>query len=217
MRAPLVSLAVVLVVFTSAADVTAKELKGDGPTSIAAGFGSVWIGFGSGDIVRLDASSGRRQARFTGTGFVHGVAAAAGAIWVVGAAVTRVDPVTGGIRDVPGSAASDPIELAAAAGDLWAVDAGSNEILRVDPGGPKIAPRIRVPGRAWGVAAAGSEVLVLSVPHGGPVTGRPEAGSCSDSIHGASVSRRHAPASTVTPVWPSVSAPSGRLTPAVAR
>jgi hypothetical protein len=171
MRALFVAIAVVLVVFTSAAGVTAKELKGDGPTSIAAGFGSVWIGFGSGDIVRLDASSGRRRARFTGMGFVHGVAAAAGAIWVVGATVTRVDPVTGSKRDVPGLAGADPVEFAAGAGNVWVVDAGSDEILRVDPGRLKIAARVRVPGRAWGVAAEDTEILVLSVPHSGPVTG----------------------------------------------
>ena len=64
----------------SAADVKAKEAKGEGPTAIAAAFGSVWIGFGTRDIVRLDASSGRKQTRFAGTGFVHGVAAAAGAL-----------------------------------------------------------------------------------------------------------------------------------------
>jgi hypothetical protein len=170
MRALLLPIAVVLVVLTSAADVTAKELKGDGPTSIAAGFGSVWIGFGSGGIVRLDDSSGRRQSRFTGTGFVHSVAAAAGAIWVIGASVTRLDPVTGSTRDVPGST-SDPVEVAAGAGNVWVVDAGSDEILRVDPGRLKIAARVRVPGRAWGVAAEGTEILVLSVPHSGPVTG----------------------------------------------
>lgn len=34
-----------LFIGTCTADVTAKGLKGDGPTSIAAGFGSVWILF----------------------------------------------------------------------------------------------------------------------------------------------------------------------------
>ena len=162
---------VVLVVGTWTADVAAKGLKGDGPTSIAAGLGSVWIGFGSGDIVRLDASSANPQARIRGTAYVHGIAAASGAIWVVAGGVTRVDPVTGGTRDVRGLAQVDLVEIAGGAGALWVADGRSNEILRIDPRSVKITLRTRVPGRAWGVAAGTHEVLVLSVPHRGPVTG----------------------------------------------
>ena len=74
---------VALVVVTCTADITAKGLKGDGPTSIAVGFGSVWVGFGSGVIVRFDGSSGNAQASIGGVAYVHGIAAASGAIWVV--------------------------------------------------------------------------------------------------------------------------------------
>lgn len=162
---------VVLVVATCTADVTAKGLKGDGPTSIAVGFGSVWIGFGSGDIVRFDASSGNAQARIRGTAYVHGLAAASGAIWVVAGGVTRVDPVTGVTRDVRGLADADLVEIAGGAGALWIVDGSSNELLRIDAHRVKVTARIRVPGRAWGVAAGTHEILVFSVPHRGPVTG----------------------------------------------
>ena len=51
------------------------------------------------------------------------------------------------------------------------MDGGSNEILRIDPRRVKVTARVRVPGRAWGVAAGTQEILVLSVPHRGPVTG----------------------------------------------
>lgn len=162
---------VVLVVATCTAEVAAKELKGDGPTSIAVGFGSVWIGFGSGHIVRFDASSGNAQASIRGAAYVHGIAAASGAIWVVAGGVTRVDPVAGVTRDVRGLADADLVEIAGGARALWVVDGGSNEILRIDPRLVKITARIRVPGRAWGVAAGTHEILVLSVPHRGPVTG----------------------------------------------
>lgn len=162
---------VVLVVATCTADATAKGLKGDGPTSITAGLGSVWIGLGSGDIVRFDASSGNTQARIRGTAYVHGIAVAWGALWVVAGGVARVDPITGVTRDVRGLADADLVELAGGAGALWVVDGRSNEILRIDPRRVKITARIRVPGRAWSVAAGTYEILVLSVPHGGPVTG----------------------------------------------
>lgn len=171
MRVLLAVIAVVLVVAMSSADVPAKGLKGEGPTSIAAGFGSVWIGFGSGDVVRFDPSSGRKQARFRGTGFVHGVAAMSGGIWVLAGGVIRVDPVARTTRDVPGLAEAELVEIAAGAGAVWVVDGSSNEVLRIDPRHLKVAARTRVPGRAWGVAAGRRQVLVLSVPHRGPVTG----------------------------------------------
>jgi hypothetical protein len=162
---------VVLVVATCTADVAAKGLKGDGPTSIAAGFGSVWIGFGSGDIVRFDASSGNPQASISGIAYVHAITVAFGAIWVVAGGVARVDPATGVTRNVRGLADADLVEVAGGAGALWVVDGGSNEILRIDPRRVKVTARIRVPGRAWGVAAGTHQILVLSVPHRGPVTG----------------------------------------------
>jgi streptogramin lyase len=161
----------VFVLAACAADVAAKELKGDGPTSIAAAFGSVWIGFGSGDVVRLDDRSSRVQARFQGVSFVHGVVAGSGGIWVVRGGVTRIDPGTGAVRDVPHVAGMGLFQIAAGAHAVWAVDGGSNEILRIDQRHVKVAARIRVPGRAWGIAAGTRQILVLSVPHGGPVTG----------------------------------------------
>ena len=56
-----------------------------GPTTIAVGFGSVWVGLGSGEVVRLDARTGRETARLKGgpTGFVHGLAVGHGALWVL--------------------------------------------------------------------------------------------------------------------------------------
>jgi streptogramin lyase len=114
---------------------------------------------------------GNEQASIKGTAYVHGIAAASGAIWVVAGGVRRVDPITGVTRDVRGLADADLVELAGGAGALWVVDGGSNEILRIDPRRGRITARIRVPGRAWGVTAGTHEILVLSVPHRRPVTG----------------------------------------------
>lgn len=61
--------------------------------------------------------------------------------------------------------------IRAGSGALWIPDDGSNEVVRIDPKRVRPAARIRVPGRAWGVAAGQRNVIVVSVPTAGPVTG----------------------------------------------
>jgi DNA-binding beta-propeller fold protein YncE len=158
---------------TGVAESSARVLKGEGPTSLAAGFGSVWVGMGGGDVVRIDAQSGRVRARLHGqaTGFVHGLVVAYGAVWVVRGEVLRIDPQGYVARTVPGAGSATAFSIRAGAGALWVADDGSNEILRIDPERARLVARVPVPGRAWGVAAGPGAVVVLSVPRRGPVTG----------------------------------------------
>jgi hypothetical protein len=68
----------------------------------------------------------------------------------------------------PGGGASLPDAHTAHSGG---VDISGASARVIDPRRVKVTARMRVPGRAWGVAAGTHEILVLSVPHGGPVTG----------------------------------------------
>lgn len=148
--------------------------KGEGPTSIAAGFGSLWVGMGNGEVLRFDAESGRLRGRLKSgpTGFVHGLAVGYGAVWVLRDRVTRVDPRHNVARDIPRTGSTTAFGIAApGAGSVWVADDGSDEILRIDPERGKLIARIRVPGRAWGVAAGPRNVVVVSVPTEGPVSG----------------------------------------------
>jgi hypothetical protein len=140
--------------------------KGFGPTSIAAGFGWVWVGMGNGDVLRIDAtSSAGVRRRDGGSGaFVHGLAASHGVLWVLRDRVTRVEPRHHSARDVAGTASATAFSIAAGAGEIWVADDGSNEILRIDPQRARLEARIRVPGRAWGVAAGPGNVIVVSAP-----------------------------------------------------
>jgi streptogramin lyase len=144
-----------------------------GPTTIAVGFGSVWVGLGSGEVVRLDAGTGRETARLKGglTEFVHGLAVGHGALWVLRGRLTRIDPRTGTVRDVRGIGSATAFTIAVGTGAVWVADDGANSIVRVDPRRARRATVIRVPGRAFGLAARGRQVLVVSVPGSGPVTG----------------------------------------------
>jgi streptogramin lyase len=168
-----VLLLAVFIVAASAGNGASKPDKGVGPTSIAAGYGSVWIGMGNGDVIRLDSRSGQVQARLRGvpTSFVHGVAAAYGAVWALRGSLTRIDPRSNRAKVVRGVGSATAFALRAGARSLWIADDGSNKILRIDPARERVAARVRVPGRAWGVAAGPKDVVVLSVPGPGPVTG----------------------------------------------
>jgi hypothetical protein len=147
--------------------------KGEGPTSFAAGFGSVWVGMGNGDVLRFDAQSGGRQARLRGgpAGFVHALAVGYGAVWVVRDRVVRIDPGHRLTVGIPGTKFGTAFAIAAGAGSVWVADDGANDILRIAPKRAKLIARVDVPGRAWGVAAGRQNVIVIAVPTNGPVNG----------------------------------------------
>jgi len=128
---------------------------------------------GNGAVLRFDADSGREEARLKSgpTGFVHGLAVGYGAIWVVRDRVTRIDARRNTTRDVSGTGSPSAFAIAAGAGSVWVADDGSNEILRIAPERARLVRRVRVPGRAWGVAAGPRNVIVVSVPTEGPVSG----------------------------------------------
>ena len=159
-----------VVLAAGAGDVAAK---GEGPTSFAAGFGSVWVGMGNGDVLRFDAQTGRRQARLRSgpSGFVHALAVGYGALWVVRDRVARIDPGHRLILEIPGTESGTAFAIAVGAGSVWVADDGANEILRIAPKRAKLIARVDVPGRAWGVAAGRESVIVMSVPTNGPVSG----------------------------------------------
>jgi streptogramin lyase len=147
--------------------------KGEGPTSLAAGFGSLWVGMGNGDVLRFDAESGRREARLKSepTGFVHGLVVGYDAVWLVRDRVTRVEPRHNATRDIPKTGSATAFGIAAGAGSVWVADDGANEILRIEPDRVRVLAHIRIPGRARGVAAGPGNVIVVSVPTEGPVSG----------------------------------------------
>jgi len=159
--------------FLGAVDGSARGVKGDGPTSFAVAFGSLWVGMGNGHVVRIDPRSGREQARLRGhpTSFVHGIVAAYGAVWAARGRVVRIDPHANVVREVRRVGSATLFTIQAGAGAIWVPDDGANEILRIDPKRVRLAARISVPGRAWGVAAGAHGVVVVSVPTHDSVAG----------------------------------------------
>jgi hypothetical protein len=95
-----------------------------------------------------------------------------GAVWVVWDGVTRIDPGRDVTVDIRGTASGAAFAIAAGAGSVWVADDRANEILRIAPRRARLIARVRVPGRAWGVAAGRENVIVVSVPTGGRLVAR---------------------------------------------
>jgi hypothetical protein len=144
-----------------------------GPVAITAGYGSVWVGLGTGEVVELDERTSRVRARWfrgrSATGFVHGLARAARAIWVAESdRLLRIDARSRSVHAIAGT--RHAFTISADADGVWTVG-DPNRITRVDPRRSRIVASIRVPGRAWGVATGPAGVFVSWVPTQGAVSG----------------------------------------------
>jgi hypothetical protein len=159
------------IVVAASRDAAAGPAKGEGPQTIAAAFGSIWVGTGSGAVLRINAKTGDVQAVFRNTGFVHALAAGFGSIWALQDRVVRIDPRSGRAHELPETGSATTFNLEAGAGAIWVADGGRNAVDRIDPRKSRRVATVRVPGRAWGLAAGRGQVLVVSAPARGPLTG----------------------------------------------
>jgi streptogramin lyase len=152
----------------SAAD--ARPAKGEGPTSVAVGFGAIWVGTGDGRLLRLDPRTGQVRERLRSDGHVASVVIASGALWLSdsGLGVVRLEPYSG-----PPSrfvvAAHGP--LAVGAGALWAADYGRERVYRIDRRSARVVAAVRVPGRLVSVFAGPAGPFVVYSPTAGPLSG----------------------------------------------
>ena len=149
--------------------------KGDGPTTIAVGYGSVWVGMGGdGSVVRVNARARRITARvrrlsappYGGYGFVHSLAVGFGSVWVAAGryhTLSRIDPRTNRVVDVHPKRPWTATLVAAGGGAVWAGDFERNAVFRVEPATNRVSARILVPGRLWGLAAGRAGVWIITL------------------------------------------------------
>jgi hypothetical protein len=135
-------------------------------------FGSVWVGLGSGEVREYDEATGRLLARHlresAPNGFVHGLVAAGGAVWVAaGTQVVRLDPNSRRATAIPRSGSA--FALAAGRGSVWALD--ESRVLRISAKAGRRIGAVRSTGRFWGVGAGPAGVVVAWIPGRGPITG----------------------------------------------
>jgi DNA-binding beta-propeller fold protein YncE len=150
-------------------------MKGDGPTTIAVGYGSVWVGMGGdGSVVRVNARSRAITSRlrhrsappYGGLGFVHSLAVGFGSVWVAPGryhTLWRIDPRTNRAVDVRTSQPWTPTLVAAGGGAVWVGDFERNAVFRVEPATGRVSTRIPTPGRLWGLAAGRAGVWIVAL------------------------------------------------------
>src|SRR6478752_9516940 len=125
---------VVLAPIALAADAT-KVTIGTRVGLLGATPGSVWAPDQTDKVVRIDAATGKVQARVaTGLRPFHAISAA-GSVWVTNlysSTVARIDPATNRvIARIPVGAR--PYGLAAGGGAIWVSNSGEGTVSRIDP------------------------------------------------------------------------------------
>jgi hypothetical protein len=107
-------------------------------------------------------------------GFAYGMAAGAGALWVVGSdQITRIDPASNSVtaRIPIRATGSGPAAVAVGAGAVWVPVAVPGALWGISPGSSKVTARIPLGGPLAGaisVSAAGDNVWVASRGEPGP-------------------------------------------------
>jgi streptogramin lyase len=154
----------------------ARLVKGNGPSTIAVGYGAVWIGFGDGVVTRVDARTLRQISRRIAGGFITSIDTGVGSVWVApsGASVRRVDPRTGAVHatiaNQPGTW-SGSTQVAVGAGSVWVADSGRDAIFRVNARRNQVSRRRGLPHRLRSIAVGTRGVWVQTFPAGGPMIG----------------------------------------------
>ena len=168
------SLAVALLLVLACAGGVARgaPAKGDGPTTIAAGYGAVWVGTGTGTVIRIDARTRRITHRLLGgdtraPSFVHDLAVGFGSVWIARGrydTLTRLDPRTNRTVDIRprGSCCWTATLVEVGAGAVWVGDYDRNTVFRVDPRTNRVVAAARVPGRLVNVVAGPAGVWVAT-------------------------------------------------------
>ena len=140
-------------------------------SGLAFGFGSLWIpSCGDHNIVRVDAQTGRLEARIAAGPADHegGIAVGAGSVWIVtskNGVLARIDPATNTVKSsirIPAGS----FNLAFANGSIWITSYAGNTLVRVDPETNKVVNQTPVGPKPRFLAVGGGSVWVLNQGEG---------------------------------------------------
>ena len=161
----------------------AKIPVGNGPDSVAFGYGSVWVAnVTDSTLSRIDAATGRRLGTIPLGSTPGGLAAGEGGIWVASpdsGQLLLVDPRTNRVSrafPVDGS----PAGVAVGGGGVW-VSLPGGSVARLDPATGAVR-RIKADGSPAGIAYADGSVWVADTQRGSVLRIGPRTGSV-HSIH----------------------------------
>jgi YVTN family beta-propeller protein len=135
-----------------------------GPNPVAIGFGSVWVGRSAGTIARIDPRTGRGPDFSVGNSPI-GIAAGAGAVWVVDDdddTLTRIDPGSENAVLETTRTGRAPSAVAAGAGAVWVANRQDDTVAQVDPRSGAVTGVTRVGRSPTGVAVGEDAVWVAN-------------------------------------------------------
>ena len=141
------------------------------PAFVSFGYGSAWVSNYRGDSVSVVRPGSERAETISVPGGPLGIAAGAGAIWVVAfwsKELVRIDPETRRVlRRIPIGAG--PNAVAVGAGAVWVTNRDDRSISRVDPSTNRVVRTIRLAAAPHGVHFAHGRVWTTTRTCGSPV------------------------------------------------
>lgn len=145
---------------------------GNGPTSVAAGEGSVWVTNAyDRSVSRIDPRTGAVVQSIDVGRDPSGIAVGAGAVWVGNSwdgTVSRIDPLTNRIvQTIP--VGVTPTALAVGAGVVWVTSAEERSVTRIDPVRGRVVDRIPTGAIGRGIAVGAGSVWVTDGSSGSVV------------------------------------------------
>jgi peptide/nickel transport system substrate-binding protein len=154
---------VVAAIDTSSNRLVADVPLGNGPTSVAAGEGSVWVTNAyDGTVSRIDpVTRSVRQTIEVGDS-PSGIAVGAGAVWVANHAdstVSRIDPATNAVVQTV-DVGNGPLAVAFGEGSVWVTNSLDRSVSRVDPARGREVSTIETDAVGRGIAVGGGSVWI---------------------------------------------------------
>ena len=141
-----------------------------GPTWIAAGAGSIWVGVQNiNAVVRINPSNDTVVATIPDKGVCREIVADNRAVWVAGGCdpgpgVTRIDPATNAVTEVSNASGNSPA-IALGGDSVW-YGTTDNFLGRINTTTHRVVGRLKLPGPAWAATVAFGSVWITDPQDG---------------------------------------------------
>jgi YVTN family beta-propeller protein len=142
----------------------AVDFAAPGPTPVAVGHGSVWVGRGYGTVARVDLVTGDVDTTTVGNN-PSAIAVGSDDVWVADDAdntLKRIDPTSSSAITSTTPVGRGPSAVAVGAGAVWVANTQDDAVARVDPDSGNVVDTIPVGRRPTGIAVGAGAVWVAN-------------------------------------------------------
>ncbi len=148
--------------------IVARMAIGGAGAGVAVAGGTVYVADYTGGLVRVNAATNAVLGRTPIAGQPEAVAVGFGRVWVTNAngTVSTLDPASGRVDAGTIQIGADADDISIGSDGVWAVALYGRTLARIDPATRQVVTRVRTPGQASGVLAAGDSVWVSNYDQG---------------------------------------------------